>query len=59
MSLKVFRLKLRKTLNIHKDLTFSLWLKMDDGSWAKLQNDTHDLDWLGLESGSQLLCCCL
>ncbi|KAF9066316.1 outer arm dynein light chain 1 [Rhodocollybia butyracea] len=57
MTLKVFRLKVRKTLNIHKDLAFSLWLRMDDGSWAELQADSHNIDWLGLEGGSSLACC--
>ncbi|KAF5387500.1 hypothetical protein D9757_006519 [Collybiopsis confluens] len=57
MSLRVFRLKIRKTFNIGKNIKFSLWLKMHDESWAELQADSHDLDWLGLEVGSQLACC--
>ncbi|KIK58192.1 hypothetical protein GYMLUDRAFT_1006380 [Collybiopsis luxurians FD-317 M1] len=58
MSLKVFRLKIRKTLSIDKESDFSLWLKMHDDSWTELQQvDSHDLDWLGLEAGSQLACC--
>ncbi|KAJ3787316.1 hypothetical protein GGU10DRAFT_374062 [Lentinula aff. detonsa] len=57
MSLKVFELKIRKTLNIEKDSRCSLWLKMSDGSWVELTDVAHDLDWLGLESGSQVVCC--
>ncbi|KAJ3984485.1 hypothetical protein F5890DRAFT_1461113 [Lentinula detonsa] len=57
MSLKVFELKIRKTFNIEKDSRCSLWLKMSDGSWVELTDVAHDLDWLGLESGSQVVCC--
>ncbi|KAJ3997286.1 hypothetical protein F5050DRAFT_1569683 [Lentinula boryana] len=57
MSLKVFELKIRKTLNIEKDSRCSLWLKMSDGTWVELTDIAHDLDWLGLESGSQIICC--
>lgn len=57
MSLKVFEHKVRKALKIDKESKTSFWLKMNDGTWAELSDNFHDLDWLGLETGSKVLCC--
>ncbi|KAJ3889458.1 hypothetical protein GG344DRAFT_51574 [Lentinula edodes] len=57
MSLKVFGHKIRKALDIDKESKTSFWLKMNDGTWAELSDNFHDLDWLGLETGSKVLCC--
>ncbi|KAJ4475697.1 hypothetical protein J3R30DRAFT_3376039 [Lentinula aciculospora] len=57
MSLKVLEHKIRKALDIEKDSSCSLWLKMNDGTWAELSDNSRDLDWLGLEVGSQVICC--
>ncbi|THV07798.1 hypothetical protein K435DRAFT_825160 [Dendrothele bispora CBS 962.96] len=59
MTLKMFRIKVRKQLKCPKDKNVSLWLKMNDGSWNELgaEKDQQSADWLGLENGSQLTCC--
>ncbi|KAJ3822625.1 hypothetical protein F5880DRAFT_1613617 [Lentinula raphanica] len=57
MTLRIFDLKLCKTLSIDKSSRCSLWLKMNDNSWAKMTDMSQDLAWLGIESGSQIFCC--
>ncbi|KAJ8088091.1 hypothetical protein PM082_013642 [Marasmius tenuissimus] len=59
MTLKVFRLKVRKTLKVQPQGVMSLWVKMPDGKWIELTSDRdgQDLEWLGLEGNSQVACC--
>ncbi|KAL0577801.1 hypothetical protein V5O48_004168 [Marasmius crinis-equi] len=59
MTLKVFRLKVRKTMKVQPQEEMTLWVLMPDGKWIELgiERDGQDLEWLGLEEGSQLACC--
>ncbi|KAJ7632998.1 hypothetical protein FB45DRAFT_914126 [Roridomyces roridus] len=62
MTLRAFRLKVRKTMKQHAAASDTamvlLWLQMQDTSWALLDidRDQHDLAWLGVESGSNIIC---
>ncbi|KAF9527024.1 hypothetical protein CPB83DRAFT_748494, partial [Crepidotus variabilis] len=58
MSLRILRIKICKVLKLDVRRTkLRCWLRMWDGSFAELEavNNTRDLDWLGLENGSQLI----
>ncbi|TFK42454.1 hypothetical protein BDQ12DRAFT_275920 [Crucibulum laeve] len=58
MSLRNLRMKICKTLkrNFTKS-TVRCWLRMEDGMLVELEaeQDTRDLDWLGLENGSHIM----
>jgi hypothetical protein len=56
MSLRTLRLKISKSMKIDFG-KIVLWLKMEDGTLAELDSahDAHDLAWLGLEDGSDIL----
>lgn len=58
MTLRVLRLKICKALKRdprHTNIMF--WLRMAHGSLARLDNeqDSRDLDWLGLENNSHIM----
>lgn len=62
MSLRIFRLKVFKCLKSSGQLSSSLalgdlWLKMGDGTFARMDhdNDDKDLSWLGFENGSEVM----
>ncbi|KAF7311353.1 CAP-Gly domain-containing protein [Mycena kentingensis (nom. inval.)] len=65
MTLRALRLKLRKTIRNSKvaesaETPMRIWLKMGDNedAYALLaeERDAQDLAWLGVESGSSILC---
>ena len=58
MSLRNLRLKVCKTLRSDARSTkVNFWLQMPDGSRMSLghDKDSRDLDWLGIETGSQII----
>ncbi|KAJ3515736.1 hypothetical protein NLJ89_g1578 [Agrocybe chaxingu] len=58
MSLRIFRLKACKTLKLDVRRTnLTCWLRMRNGSLSKLgeEYDSRELDWLGIEDGSQIV----
>jgi hypothetical protein len=62
MSLRTFRLKVLKSLKQSRQHSSNvtlgeLWVKMGDGSFARLDHDSDDkdLDWLGFENGSEVM----
>ena len=58
MSLRNLRLKVCKTLKYDpRNTEINCWLQMTDGSLMMLghENDARDLDWLGIENGSQII----
>ncbi|KAF8798138.1 RNI-like protein [Phlegmacium glaucopus] len=58
MSLRNLRLKICKTLRYDaRNTSIDCWLRMPNGSLTTLghENDTRDLDWLGIETGSQII----
>ncbi|KAF9261399.1 hypothetical protein L218DRAFT_870040 [Marasmius fiardii PR-910] len=59
MTLKLLRLKIRKLMKVPPRDEITVWVKMPDGQWVELETDRdqQDLDWLGLENGSQVACC--
>ena len=58
MSMRTFRMKLAKTFKLTKaeQTALRLWLKMSDGVYTEmdLSDDNHELDWWGLEDGSEI-----
>ncbi|PPQ93226.1 hypothetical protein CVT25_015224 [Psilocybe cyanescens] len=57
MSLRILRLKMCKVLKVDARRTnVALWLHMGNGALTKLdkEHDLRDLDWLGLDNGSQI-----
>jgi len=58
MSLHNLRLKICKTLKYDaRNTNIDCWLQMRDGSLMALahENDSRDIDWLGIETGSQII----
>ena len=58
MSLRNLRLKVCKTLRYDaRSTNVKFWLQMSDGSRMTLghDKDSRDLDWLGIETGSQII----
>jgi len=57
MSLRNLRLKICKTLKYARNTSIDCWLQMPDGSLTTLgnENDSRELDWLGIETGSQII----
>ena len=58
MSLRNLRLKICKTLKYDsRNTDINCWLQMSDGSLMTLghENDSRDLDRLGIEPGSQII----
>lgn len=58
MSLRNLRLKICKTLKYDvRNSYIDCWLEMPDGSLVTLdhENDSRDLGWLGIETGSQII----
>jgi len=58
MTLRIFRMKVCKILKYDLRRTnLTCWLRMGDGSLSELdsQYDSRDLDWLGVETGSQII----
>jgi len=58
MSLRIFRMKVCKTLKYDARRTkLTCYLRMANGSLSELDSDYdgRDLDWLGLENGSQII----
>jgi hypothetical protein len=58
MSLRILRIKICKLLKHnarHMDLT--IWLRIGQGTLVKLdkEDDARDLDWLGIERGSEIV----
>ncbi|KAJ3571055.1 hypothetical protein NP233_g3995 [Leucocoprinus birnbaumii] len=58
MTLKILRSKIRKALRCGPKASIVIRMVLSDHSLVTLgeERDTHDLSWLGLDSGSQLLC---
>jgi len=58
MSLRIFRLKVSKALKLPKSRnTIALWIKMNDGTYARLDEedrDNQDLLWWGIEDQSDV-----
>ncbi|KII88144.1 hypothetical protein PLICRDRAFT_41270 [Plicaturopsis crispa FD-325 SS-3] len=57
MLLRTFRLKILKTLKPRPSVRqLELWLRMRDGDFAlmNVEDDAHDLEWWGLEEGSEV-----
>lgn len=58
MTMRTFRMKLAKTFKLSKteQAGLRLWLKMPDATYAEMEvaDDSHDLDWWGLEDGSEI-----
>ena len=58
MSLRNLRLKVCKTLKYDaRNTNINCWLQISDGSLMTLghENDSRDLDTLGIEPGSQII----
>lgn len=58
MTLRILRMKMCKVLKLDVRRTnLRCWLRMWDGSLSELEtrDDVKNLDWLGLENGSQLV----
>jgi hypothetical protein len=58
MSLRNLRYKICKTLKFNaRNTNLNCWLQMSDGTRLTLghENDSRDLDWIGMESGSQII----
>ena len=48
-------MKVSKSFKISRHQTsIKLWLKMQDGTFAAMDNDEHDLDWWGLDHSSDI-----
>jgi len=58
MTLKMLRSRICKLLGISSKDNIKILMAMHDQSFITLTTDLddHDLSWIGLESGSQLLC---
>jgi hypothetical protein len=58
MTLKSLRLKIRKAFSYGLKTNVVVMMVMNDGTLLPLEEerDRHDLSWLGLETGSILLC---
>ncbi|KAF9246350.1 hypothetical protein BU15DRAFT_40093 [Melanogaster broomeanus] len=57
MKMGIFRLKLIKSLKMPRRRNreaVQVWLQMHDG-YVSLDNDEHNLEWYGIEDGSQVL----
>lgn len=59
MSMRTFRMKLTKSFKLSKaeQPGLRIWLRMPGGVYSELEvaEDTHDLAWWGLESGSEIV----
>ncbi|KAI0076461.1 RNI-like protein [Panus rudis PR-1116 ss-1] len=59
MNMRTFRMKVAKSFKIPKaqQPSMKIYLTMPDGSLRELaaEEDTHDLSWLGIEDGSELV----
>ncbi|KAH9483960.1 Tubulin-specific chaperone E [Psilocybe cubensis] len=58
MSFRVLRLKICKILKVdYRRTNVAFWLHMGNGTLTKLdkEHDLRDLDWLGVDSGSQIV----
>lgn len=57
MSIRVFRLKLRKQLKLAPGRsTLRLWLVMGDGNLAEIQgNDSQELSWWGVSDHTEMV----
>jgi hypothetical protein len=58
MTLKILRSKIRKALGCGSKSSVTISMVMSDQSLVPLEEDRdgHDLSWIGLDTGSQLLC---
>lgn len=58
MTLKMLRGRIRKVLTVTSEDNIKILMVMRDHSFVTLTEDLDDrtLSWVGLESGSQLLC---
>lgn len=58
MTMRTLRMKLAKTFKLTKaeQAGVRMWLRMPDGAYAEvdLTDDNHQLDWWGLEDGSEI-----
>ena len=55
MTVRIFKMKVSKSFKISRHQTsIKLWLKMQDGTFAAMDNDEHDLDWWGLDHSSEI-----
>ena len=59
MTMRMLRLKLAKTFKLSKaeQAEVRIWLQMPDRAHAELDlaDDNHELDWWGLEDGSEIV----
>lgn len=59
MTVKVFRLKARKVFKVAPQANLSVWVMMPDVTWVEIraESDRQELDWVGLEEGTNIACC--
>ena len=57
MSLRLFRVKIRKAFECLSRVNVEVWLKMDDGQLVLMDvgHDDQELAWWGVENGSVIL----
>ena len=58
MTFRVLRLKICKALKLDaRQVIITFWIRMGHGSLSKIDNeyDSRDLDWIGVENGSQII----
>ncbi|KIP12320.1 hypothetical protein PHLGIDRAFT_98272 [Phlebiopsis gigantea 11061_1 CR5-6] len=58
MTMRTFRMKLAKTFKLTKaeQASVRMWIRMPEGTYTEvdLTDDNHELDWWGLEDGSEI-----